>query len=78
MCEWQKENENLVLFLNGTGDVVTENMEQAEVLNAIFTPVFTSKASLQETKAQETRQKVWITLGGKGSGQGILKQIECM
>lgn len=59
-------------LLSETGDLVTENVGKAEVLHAIFTPVFTTKASLQEFMAQETRQKVWTTLGGKGSGQGIL------
>ena len=36
-----------------------QNMEQAEVLNASFAPVFPSKTSLQESQASETRGKGW-------------------
>lgn len=39
------------LLLNGTGDLVTQDMEKAEVLNAFFALVFTGKTSLQESEA---------------------------
>ncbi|KAK4815764.1 LOW QUALITY PROTEIN: hypothetical protein QYF61_007182 [Mycteria americana] len=39
------------------GDLVTQDMEKAEVLNATFASAFTSKTSLQESQIPETRGK---------------------
>ncbi|KAM6111510.1 LOW QUALITY PROTEIN: protein Hook homolog 3-like [Phoenicopterus ruber ruber] len=38
------------LLLNGAGDLMTNGMEKAEVLNAAFTSVFPGKTSLQESR----------------------------
>lgn len=54
-----KTRENEGTQLNEAGDLVTQNMVKAEVLNGFFTSAFTSKTSLQESQALETREKVW-------------------
>ncbi|KAK4810486.1 hypothetical protein QYF61_004266 [Mycteria americana] len=55
----KKTRENVGLLLNETGDLVTQDTEKAEVLNAFFASVFTSKTGLQEYQAPETRGKAW-------------------
>ncbi|KAK4823589.1 hypothetical protein QYF61_003789 [Mycteria americana] len=45
--------------MTGAGALVTQYREEAEVLNAAFTSVFTGKTGLQESKAPETRGQVW-------------------
>jgi len=46
-------------LLNGAGTLVTQDMEEAEILNAAFSSVFTSIAGLQESQALDIRGKVW-------------------
>jgi len=41
------------------GDLVTQDMEEAEVLNAVFASGFTSKTGLQESGVPEIRGEVW-------------------
>ncbi|GAB0204007.1 hypothetical protein GRJ2_002866300 [Grus japonensis] len=53
----RKMRENVGLLLNGAGDLVTQDMEKTEVLNAAFASVFTSKTGLQESQVPETRGK---------------------
>ena len=53
----RKTRENVGPLLNEAGDLVTQDMEKAEVLNAFFASVFTSKTGLQESLAPETRGK---------------------
>ncbi|GAB0208674.1 hypothetical protein GRJ2_003333100 [Grus japonensis] len=55
----RKARENVGPLLNEAGDLVTQDMEKAEVLNTVFASVFTSKTSLQESQVPETRQKDW-------------------
>lgn len=52
------------LLSNGAGKLVTNNMEKAEVLSAFFASVSTSKTSLQEFQAPETRGEAWNLSGG--------------
>jgi len=42
-------------LLSDMGDLVTDDMEKAEVLNALFASVFTSKTSFWESQVPETR-----------------------
>lgn len=44
-------------LLNGTGTLVTQDVEKAELLNAFFTSALTSNTSLQHSQAMETRGK---------------------
>lgn len=55
----RKSRGNVGLLLNGEGALETKRIEKAEVLNAFFASVFTSKASLQEFQAPEIRWKIW-------------------
>ncbi|KAK4823788.1 hypothetical protein QYF61_006510 [Mycteria americana] len=52
----RKTRENVGPLLSKMWELVTRNMEKAEVLNAFFTSVFTSKTSLQEPQVPETRE----------------------
>ncbi|GAB0180923.1 mitochondrial enolase superfamily member 1 [Grus japonensis] len=45
--------------LNDTGDLVTWDMEKAEVLNNFFVSVFTSKSSSHTTQASEGKGRDW-------------------
>ncbi|KAK4807194.1 hypothetical protein QYF61_024314 [Mycteria americana] len=53
----RKARENVGLLLNEAGGVVTQDIKKAEVLNASFASVFTSKIDLQESQAPETGEK---------------------
>jgi len=53
----RKTQENVGPLLNKMGDLVSQDMEKAEVLNAFFASIFTSKASLQDSQVQERRGK---------------------
>lgn len=46
------------LLLNGTGALVTQNMEKVEVLNAFFTLVFIGEADLQESCLNSNKKGV--------------------
>lgn len=64
-------------LLNKMSDLVTQEMEKAEVLNAAFASAFTSKTGPQRPQVPGTRGKVWskedgawkILLGGRRPGQ---------
>lgn len=47
------------LLVNVTGKLITNDMEKAKVLSALFTLIFTSKPSLEVSQILETRAKVW-------------------
>lgn len=55
------------LLLNGAGKLMTDDVEKAEVLCAAFASVTTSKTSMQEFQAPETRGEIW-NFGGGGLG----------
>lgn len=47
------------LLLNGTVELMANDMEKAKVFSALFTLIFTSKHSLQESQPLENRAKFW-------------------
>lgn len=55
----RKNRESLGLLLNGTGDLVTNVMEKAEVLSATFASIFTSNTCFQNSQVLKTFGKVW-------------------
>lgn len=44
---------------NKLRDVVTQDVENTEVLNVFFTSVFTSRTDLQESEVSENKAKGW-------------------
>ncbi|KAK4831130.1 hypothetical protein QYF61_015433 [Mycteria americana] len=59
MSDKRKTRENVGPLLNEMGDLVTQDMEKAEELNAAFALVLTSQTGLQESRIPETRGKGW-------------------
>jgi len=55
----RKTRKNVGLLLNGAGDLVTKDMEKAEVFNAAFAIFFTDKAGLQESWGPRSNRTVW-------------------
>ena len=53
----RKTRDNVGPLLNEVGVLVTEDTEKAELLNAFFASVFTTKADPQESQALEVREK---------------------
>jgi len=53
----QKTRENVGLLLNKVGVLVIEATEKAELLNAFFASVFSTKAGPQESQALEVREE---------------------
>ena len=51
--------ENVGPLLNRAATLVTQDMEEAEVLNTFFASVFSSITGLQESQALEIKGKVW-------------------
>lgn len=47
------------MWVNEMGDLVTQDVEKTDVLNAFFDSVFTSKTSLQES------QRAWGKAGAR-------------
>lgn len=64
---------------NAAWNLLTQDMEKAETLNALFASVSTSQSSLQESQVQEMRGIVWskrLAPGGQGSGQECLSKLD--
>ncbi|PKU42857.1 rna-directed dna polymerase from mobile element jockey-like [Limosa lapponica baueri] len=59
MSNKRQTRENVGPLHNEMDNLVTEDMEEAEVLNAFFASVFTSKTNLWESQVPETRRKGW-------------------
>ncbi|KAK4831883.1 hypothetical protein QYF61_020030 [Mycteria americana] len=69
---YKKTRENVGPQLNGAGDLVTQDLEKTEVLNAFFTSVFISKTSLQESCIGF----MWQGFGSKGAA-GVASVRRC-
>ncbi|KAK4811175.1 hypothetical protein QYF61_019806 [Mycteria americana] len=63
-------------LLNEVGDLVTQDMEKAEVLHAFFASVFTSKTSLQEYISSKRRAKENLQPLVDGGGNTVTKDEE--
>ncbi|GAB0177945.1 mitochondrial enolase superfamily member 1 [Grus japonensis] len=55
----RKMMENVGLLWKETGDLVTQYMEKAEVVNEFFVLVFTSKCSSHTTQVTEGKGRDW-------------------
>ncbi|KAK4821892.1 hypothetical protein QYF61_004408 [Mycteria americana] len=55
----RKTRENVGPLQKETGDLVTQDMEQAEVLNDFFASVFTGKCSSHTTQVTEGKGRDW-------------------
>ncbi|KFQ75960.1 hypothetical protein N337_07842, partial [Phoenicopterus ruber ruber] len=55
----RKTRENVGPFWKETGDLVTQDMEKAEVLNYFFASVFTGKCSSNTTQVTEGKGRDW-------------------
>ena len=55
----EKMRENVGPLLHGVGDLVTKDMEKAEVLHAFFASVVNGEICLQECQRPENSRKVW-------------------
>jgi len=53
----RKTRDNVGPLLNEVGVIVTEDVEKAELLNAAFASVLSSKAGPQESQALEVREE---------------------
>ena len=51
-------NSKRKLLLNGAGEMMTNDTENAEDLNALFASVFISESGLRESQAVQTRGEV--------------------
>ncbi|GAB0192642.1 mitochondrial enolase superfamily member 1 [Grus japonensis] len=79
----RKTRENLDSLLNGTGDLVTNNMEETKVLNAFFASVLTGESSLRESQTCETRGEVWsqkdsASVGEDQAGEHLNKSYKAI
>jgi len=59
----RKTRKNTGPWLNKTGDVVLQDMEKAQVMNAAFASVFASKPCFQESQVPEMTGKGWSKKG---------------
>ncbi|GAB0193858.1 mitochondrial enolase superfamily member 1 [Grus japonensis] len=59
MGDIRNARKNVGQLLNEVRDLVTQNMEKAEVLHAAFASICTSKTSFPESQVPETSGRVW-------------------
>lgn len=52
-------NSKRKLLLNGTGEMMTKGMENADNVHALFASIFIHETGLQESQIIETREGVW-------------------
>lgn len=50
---------NVGLLMNGTGELVMDDVEKIKVLNVFSVSAFTNKAGVWKYQAPETEGKVW-------------------
>lgn len=64
----------------GAGELVTNDMEKAEVLVAFLASVFIGKAGRKESHTPESRGEVWnkVDLGGKGQVREHVNKLDVL
>jgi len=69
----RKTRENEGPLWKETGDLVTRDMEKAEVLNDFFASVFTGKCSSHITQATDSKDKAWENEESHIVGEGQIQ-----
>ena len=69
----RKAREYMDPLLNKMGDLITQDMEKAEVLNTFFALIFSNKSKLQESQVPKTRRIETYSLGGRRSKEYLSK-----
>ncbi|GAB0189884.1 mitochondrial enolase superfamily member 1 [Grus japonensis] len=76
----RKTRENVGPLWKETGDLVTQDMEKAELLNDIFVSVITSKCSIHTTQVTEGKGRDWeneeLPTAGEDQVQDHLRNLK--
>jgi len=59
ICDKRKARKNVCTLWKETGDLVTRDMEKAEVLGDFFASVFTSKCSCHNARVADGKGRDW-------------------